>query len=224
MMEALLSGMLSHQLVRLAARQGLQIYVLGNELELNKDASPVEPLSEVVLAISLRGPGGVWPPPRPLLQNALRLSLGVEDIYSSLVPREGNEYDESLMLLHLLLKRCDEYAGAPNRHSIRLLWLEEPVEIAFEPHHISWIVDVDADRRLQLVRRLALSSERSGKGPSLHYCGVHEKQPTVREVQWLPVGPLAHGEIAFNLGGKATAEEEGLRFVIKEATGSEHAK
>jgi hypothetical protein len=186
MAEAPLSGMLSDQVVRLAALQDLQIFVLGNELELNKDASPVEPLSEVVLGISLRGPGGVWPPPRSSLQKALRSSLGVKGTYSSLVPREGDEYDESLMLLHLLLRRRDEDADAPGRRRIRLLWLEEPVEIVLEPCSESWTVDLDADRRLQLGRRLAQSPGRSGTAPSLQYCGMHEAQPTVREARWLP--------------------------------------
>ena len=86
MAEALFSRMLSSRVVRSIALQGLQIYVLGNKLDLNKDASAVEPLSDVVLAISLRGPGGVWPPPRPLLQDALRLCI--EDIHSPLVPPE----------------------------------------------------------------------------------------------------------------------------------------
>jgi len=60
MVEATLSGMLSDQVVCSAALQGLQIYVLENELKVNKDASPVAtPLSEVVLAISLWGPGRI---------------------------------------------------------------------------------------------------------------------------------------------------------------------
>jgi hypothetical protein len=225
MVKAPLSGMLSDRVVRSAVAQGLQIYVLGNELELHKDASPVEtPLSEIVLAISLRGPGGVWPPPRSLLQKALKLSLGAEDKYSSLVPPDGDEYNESLMLLSLLLSRSNEYADTTSRRGVRLLWLEGSVEIALEPHKEFWTVDLDADRRMQLSRRLTLSPGRSGEAPSLQYCGMHETQPAVRQAQWLPAGTLAYDEIAFDLNGKHTDGEESLRFAIKEATGSEHAR
>ncbi|RYO11544.1 hypothetical protein AA0113_g12256 [Alternaria arborescens] len=225
MVEAPLSGILSDPVVRSAALQGLQIYVLGNGLELPKDAFAAGiPSSEVVLAISLRGPGGVWPPPRPLLQKALTLSLGAEDKYSSLVPPEDDEYNESLMLLSLLLRRTSEYADAPSSHRTRLLWLEGPVEIVLEPRNESWAVDPDADHLLQLGRRLALGTGRPGQAPSLQYCGMHEAQPTVREAQWLPAGPIAHDEIAFDLGGKPAAGEESLRFAIKGATGSEYAR
>lgn len=221
MAEALFSRMLSAQVVRSIALQGLQIYVLGNKLDLNKDASAVEPLSDVVLAISLRGPGGVWPPPRPLLQDALRLCI--EDIHSPLVPPECDEYHESLMLLYLLLGRCDGHADGPDRRGVRLLWLEEP-EIAFEPQSEAWACDPNPDHCRQLLRSLASCLEQPSKTPSLQYCGMHEMQPTVRDAQWLPVGPLADGEIALNLGDKITAEEESLRFAIKEVTGSDHVR
>jgi len=222
MLEAWLSEMLCDRVVRSAALQGLQIYILGHEVGAHNDTSPEEnSLSEVVLAISLRGPGGVWPPPRPLLQMALRSSLGVEDIYSALVPPEGDEYDESLMLLHLLLRHSNEYASALNHHRIRLLWLEEPVEIVLEPRSVLWTVDIDSDRRLELVRHLAPGLGSLVKAPLLQYCGVHEAQPAVREAQWLPAGPLEHDEIAFDLGGEPTAGEGRLRFTIKGAVGPE---
>jgi hypothetical protein len=226
MVEALFSEMLSDHVVRSAALQGLQIYVLGNELELYASetyASPTEsPPSDVVLAISLRGPAGTWPPPRSLLQDALQLSVGVGAVYSSLVPPGDDEYNESLMLLNLLLRRSNEHADTPSlllrRRRIRLLWLEGPVEVVLEPHKQSWAIDICADRVLHLSRRLA-----PGMVPLLQYCGVHERQPVVRQAQWLPTGPLACDEMVFDLGGDCAAGEESLRFAAKSVTGSQDA-
>ena len=109
------------------------------------------------------------------------------------------------------------------RCRIRLLWLEGSVEIFLEPRKQSWTIELGADRVLQLSRRLTLSPARSEKVPSLQYCGVHERQPLVREAQWLPTGPLACDEMIFDLGGDHAAGEESLRFAAKGATGSEDA-
>jgi hypothetical protein len=195
-MESHISEVLSNSVSRSAAVNGFEIYLLGNDLQkLDELHSLQTPRPNIVPAISIRGLAGARPLPRALLEKALQLSAGVQDIYQlQLLPHGSDVYGETLMLLVLLL-RCGCERSRIDGRRYRFLWLEGLMEIFVGPSQDFCVFDISAHRLLELCGRLISERNPSSRKPSLRYLRIHEEQLKMAEAEWCPTGPLAQNQI-----------------------------